>query len=119
LNETELDAKFDELRQQLFDNQSLFYNGDILKSMQELEQTKQGLQAKDKELEQAKQGLQAKDKELEQTKQGLQAKDKELEQAKQGLQAKDKELVLLYTSKSWLLTRPIRKILRLFISEKN
>ncbi|MGB1187822.1 MAG: hypothetical protein ACPG3Y_06905, partial [Cycloclasticus pugetii] len=92
LNETELDAKFDELRQQLFDNQSLFYNGDILKSMQELEQAKQGLQAKDQELEQVKQGLQAKDQELEQTKQGLQAKDKELEQAKQGLQAKDKEL---------------------------
>ena len=92
LNETELDEKFDELRQQLFDNQSLFYNGDILKSMQELEQVKQGLQAKDQELEQTKQGLQAKDQELEQTKQGLQAKNQELEQTKQGLQAKDQEL---------------------------
>lgn len=97
LNEAELDAKFDELRQQLFDNQSLFYNGDILKSMQELEQAKQVLQAKDKELEQAKQGLQAKDKELEQIKH---------------------ELIAMHLSTSWKITRPLRKIKKFFRIEK-
>ena len=92
LNEVSLTEKFDYLRNQLFGNQSLFYNENIRSAIDELAHAKQGLQAKDQELAQAKQGLKAKDQELAQAKQGLQAKDQELAQAKQGLQAKDQEL---------------------------
>nr|WP_152029920.1 hypothetical protein [Pseudomonas sp. LPH1] len=92
LNEVDSTEKLDSLRNQLFENQSLFYNADIRSAIGELAHAKQGLQAKDQELTQAKQGLQAKDQELTQAKQGLQAKDQELTQAKQGLQAKDQEL---------------------------
>ena len=111
LNEKDLTIQFDELRTQLFDYQALFYNADITTSLQELEQAKQGLQAKDNELEQAKQGLQAKDNELEQAKQRLQAKDNDLEQIKH-------ELISMYLSKSWKMTRPLRQSKRIFRLKK-
>ena len=92
LNEVDSTEKLDSLRNQLFENQSLFYNADIRSAIDELAHVKQGLQAKDQELTQTKQGLQAKDQELTQAKQELQAKDQELTQAKQGLEHKDQEL---------------------------
>jgi len=138
LNEEDLGSNFDDLREQLFSYQRLFYNKDLLNNysslyqtrqeleqakqgLQALEQVKQGLQAKDRELEQVKQELQAKDQALEQAKQGLQA----LEQVKQGLQAKDRELeqvkhelIAMHLSTSWKITRPLRKAKRIFRFKK-
>ena len=80
---------------------------------QELSQTKQNLQSKEQELNQTKQNLQTKEQELNQTKQNLQSKEQELNQTKQELENIKTELANIYISRSWKLTRPLRRFMRI------
>ncbi|ADN08331.1 sulfotransferase family protein [Sulfurimonas autotrophica] len=105
--------KFDELRNEFFSYQKLFYNREIINFLEELQKTKETLTQsqetiaqKDKELAQTKETLTQsqetiaqKDKELAQTKETLTQsqetiaqKDKELTEVKENLAQKDKEL---------------------------
>lgn len=120
-NDMSLTTQFDKLRSQLFNYQTLFYNADITNALQELEQARERLQAKDVELEEVKQVLQARNVEVEQVRQGLKAKEVQLEQVRQGLQAKELELkqvqqevISICLSNSWKITRPLRQAKRLF-----
>ncbi|MCT7583998.1 hypothetical protein N5U55_07725 [Aliarcobacter butzleri] len=94
---------------------------------QELSQTKQNLQNKEQEIVQKNdecsmlnEKLKTKEQELSQTKQNLQTKEQELSQTKQNLQTKEQELeniktelANIYISKSWKLTRPLRRFMRI------
>ncbi|PWE21738.1 hypothetical protein DF188_05865 [Aliarcobacter skirrowii] len=102
-NTSDLSKEFDLLRDELFSYQKLFYNEDLRNQKQELNQTKQ-------ELNQTKQ-------ELNQTKQELNQTKQELNQTKQELNQTKQELLGVYTSKSWKLTRPLRKIMRVLRGE--
>jgi hypothetical protein len=86
----DLTTKFDALREELFSFKKLFYNESIVTSLAEGEAARQTLQTKEQELNHIKQRLQA---------------------AEERLQQKDHELGLLYTSRSWKLTRPFRTIM--------
>ena len=129
LNEVESEADFDELRQQLFDNQNLFYNDSIMKIVQEFEKMSEQMKAKEKEFEQMSEKMseqmKAKEKEFEQMSEKMsekmKAKEKELEQMSEKMseqmKAKEKELEqmknelnAIQTSTSWKITRPLRKI---------
>lgn len=98
LNNEDSYKLFDELYTQLFDFKTLFYNSDIRNSIQELDHARQGMQTKEQELAKTRQDLQARDKEL---------------------QLKNQELVSVYTSRSWIATRPVRKFFKLFSSRKS
>jgi len=155
-NKTDLTKEFDVLFEELFSCKELFYNSDIIKTLDELKQTKEILTNKDKalhvkseELNQTKENLQTKEQELNQTKQNLQTKEQELNQKKETLANKDKalqikneernqrkqalhelilqinkkdneinilqdELALIYTGRSWKITRPLRKLKGIF-----
>jgi hypothetical protein len=74
---------------------------------------------KDKELSKANNTIQTKDKELSKANNIILDKDKELSKANNTIQTKNKELEILkdeltniYTSKSWNITRPLRKVKR-------
>ncbi|WP_457743513.1 sulfotransferase family protein [Sulfurimonas sp.] len=92
-NEDSLDKEFDTLREDLFSYQKLFYNREIVNSLDEGQR--------------AKEHLTQKEQELSKTKEHLTQKEQELESLKD-------ELVLVYTSRSWKLTKPLRKFKRLF-----
>ncbi|WP_066184153.1 hypothetical protein, partial [Aliarcobacter thereius] len=68
---------------------------------------------KEQELNQTKQSLQSKEQELNQTKQSLQSKEQELNQTKQELENIKTELANIYISRSWKLTRPLRRFMRI------
>jgi hypothetical protein len=128
-NNKNLEKEFDVLRKELFNYQKLFYNRSIVSSLDEGQRAKQNLQSKEQELSQTKQNLQSKEQELSQTKQNLQSKEQELSQTKQNLQSKEQELsqtkqeldnlkielTNIYMSKSWKLTRPLRRFIRIAI----
>ena len=94
---------------------------------QELNQTKQALHVKNEEqnktqneLNQTKENLTQKEQELNQTKQALHVKNEEqnktqneLNQTKQELDDLKTELTNIYISKSWKLTRPLRRLMRI------
>jgi hypothetical protein len=101
LNEVQMDTKFDKLRQNIFENQSLFYNDDLLKDIKKLPLQKKELIAKDAE-------LLAKDAKLL-------AKDAELLAKESRLEEKDRELVNIRLTTSWKITRPLRKIKEYFV----
>jgi len=153
-NDIDLSKEFDILRNELFSYQKLFYNSDIINTLNEIQSSKEQLTQKDKELSSSKeqltqkeQAIANKDKELTQTKetltqkeQAIANKDKELSSSKEQLTQKDKELsgskeqltqkdkviqnknqeiealkdelVLIYDSKSWKVTRMLRKFRR-------
>lgn len=106
LNDADLTESLDSLRRQLFANQALFYNADVLRALDEGRQAKhdldvkqqllgqawQEIQAKEQILEQARQGLKVKDRLLEDARQELQLKEQMLEQSRQGLIVKDQAL---------------------------
>lgn len=92
LNDADLTREFDNLRNSFFSYQSLFYNNDIVNSLNDGLKAKHTLQKNDVELRQAKQNLQEKDVELHQAKQGLQENDSEIRLLRQSLSAKDAEL---------------------------
>jgi len=87
---------------------------------QELTQTQHNLQAKKQELTQ-KNGdysivndtLKSKEQELNQTKHKLQTKEQEFVQSQQELDNVKTELTSLYMSKSWKITRPLRRAMRI------
>jgi len=70
------------------------------------------LKSKEQELSQTKQALHVKSEELSQTKQSLQTKEQELNQTKQKLENIKTELANVYISKSWKLTRPLRRLMK-------
>ena len=82
LNKVNMDTKFDKLRQNILECQSLFYNDDLLKNIKEISLLKKELVEKNAEL---------------------------LSQDKV-LKAKILELVNIKLSTSWKITRPLRKI---------
>lgn len=84
-NDSNLGKEFDVLRYELFSYQKLFYNTSIINSLDEGQRAKQSLQSKEQELNQTKQ---------------------ELENIKI-------ELTNIYISKSWKLTRPLRRFIRI------
>ena len=126
-NDTDVLKEFDELRKELFSYQKLFYNTSIVSYLDEGKIATQSLQTKEQELKQATQSLQTKEQELKQATQSLQTKEQELKQATQSLQTKEQkfnetkleleniktELVNVYISKSWKLTRPLRRFMRI------
>ncbi len=87
---------------------------------QELNQTTQNLQAKEQELREKSSerlilndALKSKDQELSQTKHKLQTKEQEFVQSQQELDNVKTELTSLYMSKSWKITRPLRRVMRI------
>ena len=96
LNSDESYKVIDDLRIEVFDYQALFYNSDIIGSIQELTETKQELQSKDQE--------------LIETKQELQSKDQELIDADKEINSLRDEIVLLYEKQNYLICRVISKI---------
>ncbi|MGA4533303.1 hypothetical protein ACPA1H_23480 [Ectopseudomonas chengduensis] len=106
LNALDISKELDLLRIQLFENQALFYNSNVIGIFNEYIQIEEILKVKDYELIHIKQELNAKDQSLEQIQIELQSKERELlladqklqekaqvlEYAKQGLQVKDQLL---------------------------
>lgn len=180
-NTADLTSEFDNLRNELFGYQKLFYNASIIKTFNDLEyiknvvifkdqellQIKQRLEQKEQESAQRREKLVQKDRELVQTKQNLAQKEQELKKAEEKLGNKEqqlilkneelketksilnqkitaiaqkeqkllaenkekdlmvinknkeieklkKELMLIYTGKSWKITRPLRRLKRMF-----
>ena len=94
---------------------------ELEQSKQQLSATEQGLQQRTEELAQSKQqlseteqGLQQRTQELTQSKQQLSEKEQILFQRNQEINAFKEELITIYTSKSWKVTRILRKLKRLF-----
>ena len=92
LNDSDETEQLDTLRNQLFDHQTLFYNENIITSLDELEQSRHRIQVQDDELSAIKQKSQATQSELEHTQQALQAAQGELGHSQQTLQATQDEL---------------------------
>lgn len=87
----------------------------------ELEQSKELIKAKEGELEQSKELFDTKQKELEQKKSeckmlrnSLQMKQRVLDEKMKQIDALQTELSGIYTGKSWRLTRPLRKLMKIF-----
>lgn len=92
LNDSDKSEQLDTLRNQLFDHQKLFYNENIINSLDDLEASKHKLQVQDDELSVIKQKSQATQSELEHTQQVLQTIQNELVHSQQALQATQDQL---------------------------
>ena len=112
-NEDSFDKEFDTLREDLFSYQKLFYNREIVNSLDEGQRAKEHLAQKEQELNKTKEHLAQKEQELNKTKEHLAQKDKFIQKQQEEIEALKDELVLIYTSKSWKITRILRKIKRL------
>ena len=99
--------KFDVLRNELFSYQKLFYNREIVSSLQELTQTKEMLSQREQELTQSKKTLTNKE-------QLIAKKDTIIMQQAGEIEALKDELTFIYTGKSWKITRILRKLKRYF-----
>ena len=91
-----------------FDNFNLKIKEQLLQKDKELDRVKELLAQKDRDLFQSKKQLEQKEQELVKTKEQLYKKNKEIELLKD-------ELIIVCTSKSWKITRPLRKIKRRFV----
>lgn len=90
-NNADLTKKFDALREELFGYKKLFYNKSIVSSLTEGETARKTLQSKEQKLNQAEKMLKLKNHEIDKLK---------------------TEVRLLYTSRSWKLTRPFRTVMK-------
>ena len=112
-NDTNITKEFDILIDELFSYQKLFYNNDIISSLDEGKRTKEKLNIKEEELNQRNDELKSKEEELKHIKESLEQKSEELSKVKQQqIDKLQEELVGIYTSKSWRLTKPLRDLVR-------
>lgn len=148
-NDTKTSEEFDALRYEFFSYQKIFYNDDIVNSINELQIRKVELDKKDEELSQKDEEMSEKNRELSQKNEELAQKDEVVYQKDEALSRKDEELsrkdeelkhkdnvvldreniilgknneidqlrdelLLVYTSRSWKITKPLRKLKKLF-----
>ena len=109
--------KFDVLRNELFSYQKLFYNREIVSSLQELTQSKEMLSQREQELTQSKEMLSQREQELTQSKEMLSQreqtmanKNKIISQQKEEIEALKDEIVLFYEDSQGILLKVVKKI---------
>ena len=75
---------------------------------QQLEQRDQQLEQKDRQLEQRNQLLEQRSRQLEEAGRQLEERSQQLEDRDRTIQAKDAQMSEIYSSTSWMISRPIR-----------
>ena len=116
-NKDNLDEEFNTLREDLFSYQKLFYNREIVNSLDEGQRAKEHLTQKEQELKQKSDEclmlndeLKDSKEQLVKTKEHLTQKDKLIQKQQEEIEALKDELVLFYEDRQCILSKAVKKI---------